>query len=86
MPQQQPQPAFLQTYVEQLLNERHELDLKRSRLLSFIKTSSEYSDFSTNERARMKEQLSYMEQYSTVLNRRITAFVRKLNAPPLPDD
>lgn len=63
----------MQPYQQRVLDEKRELDSKRSRLLLFLGSPS-FATVSPDEALRLGRQADIMAQYSIVLAERIAAF------------
>ncbi len=63
----------MQEFQQRVVTEKEELDAKRVKLESFLKTSA-FNNLGADERNRMWRQSIAMKHYSLVLGERIAAF------------
>lgn len=61
-------------YQQRVVNEKNELDVKLSKLMSFLESET-YRKLPADERSRLQGQAHHMAEYSKILGERITAFV-----------
>lgn len=62
-----------QPHQQRVVDEKSELDEKIGKLVPFL-TSKIYAGLPSDEQERLGRQLGLMQQYSSVLNERISAF------------
>ena len=65
---------MMQDYQHRVIQERADLHEKAMRLSSFITQTDSYLAFSKEDRDLLREQLTYMLQYESILDKRIERF------------
>jgi hypothetical protein len=63
----------MQPHQERVVAEKSELDEKIGKLVPFLKSST-FAGLTADEQGRLGRQLGLMQQYSDVLNERISSF------------
>lgn len=63
-------------YVQRMIKEQEELQVKISALRSFIMTNPIWNDLDSEDKRNMSDQEHYMAQYHRVLMRRIKRATR----------
>lgn len=63
----------MEPHQERVVKEKSELDEKIGKLVPFLKTSI-FAGLPEEEKDRLGRQLGIMQQYSDILNERISAF------------
>ena len=65
--------GYMELYQERVIKEKEELDEKVSKLQAFV-GSERFNSVESDEANRMRNQLSVMIDYSTILGDRISNF------------
>lgn len=63
----------MEPHQERVINEKSELDDKIGKLVPFLKTRI-FAGLPEEEKDRLSRQIGVMQQYSDILNERISAF------------